>query len=313
MSVFTVVSEDQARAWLKHYTIGHLSLLEGIAAGIENTNYFLTTTHGGYVLTLFEKLTPDELPYYVNLMAHLAHHGIACPLPIERVDGEYISVLNGKPACIVTRLAGRPVETPGAAHCAAVGELLAEMHLAGGSYRRRMENWRGKAWWGKFVPQVQPLLNAEDAGLVADELRFQRSRDYTALPQGVIHGDLFRDNILFVGNRIGGVIDFYFAGSDTWLFDLAVTVNDWSMALPGELDPERLSAILDAYCALCPVTDLEKQLWPAMLRSAALRFWLSRLYDFYLPRQGEIIKAHDPAHFQKILQGHARETVTWPL
>ena len=308
MSVFTVVSEDQARAWLKHYTIGHLSLLEGIAAGIENTNYFLTTTHGGYVLTLFEKLTPDELPYYVNLMAHLAHHGIACPLPIERVDGEYISVLNGKPACIVTRLAGRPVETPGAAHCAAVGELLAEMHLAGGSYRRRMENWRGKAWWEKFVPQVQPLLNAEDAGLVADELRFQRSRDYTALPQGVIHGDLFRDNILFVGNRIGGVIDFYFACNDALLFDLAVTVNDWCVRPDATLDQVMSDSLVNAYHATRPLTGAEYLAWPAMLRAAAFRSWLGRLGYTYFPQAGEMTHTKDHGHFGRLLRQHRVHT-----
>ena len=304
MSVFTAVSADQASAWLKHYTIGHLSKLEGIAAGIENTNYFLTTTHGEYVLTLFEKLTLDELPYYVNLMAHLAQHGIACPLPIGRIDGQYLSVLNGKPACIVTRLAGRPLHRPGTAHCAEVGELLAEMHLAGKSYPRRMENWRGKAWWETFVPRVQPLLSGDEARVVADERNYQGSYDYTALPQGVIHGDLFRDNVLFTGDRIGGVIDFYFACNEALLFDVAVTVNDWCVRSDATLDEAMSEGLLTAYHGTRPLSDQERDAWPAMLRAAAFRSWLGRLGYAYFPQPGEMTHTKDHGHFYRLLQYH---------
>lgn len=304
MSVFTPVTEDQAAAWLKNYTIGHLSRLEGIAAGIENTNYFLTTTHGEYVLTLFEKLKFDQLPYYVHLMAHLAHHGIACPLPIERIDGDYVSLLNGKPACIVTRLSGRPVETPGAAQCTEVGELLAEMHLAGGSYRRQMQNWRGRDWWAKFAMEVRPLLAADESRLLVDELEFQLGQDYTGLPQGVIHGDLFRDNILFSGDRIGGVIDFYFACNESLLFDLAVTVNDWCLDRDGALDEARCASLIGAYHATRALCNAERDAWPAMLRAAAFRSWLGRLGYSYFPQSGEMTHTKDHGHFRRLLQQH---------
>ena len=156
-------------------------------------------------------------------------------------------------------------------------------------------------------------LSGDESELLQSELDYQDRLDLSALPRGVVHADLFRDNILFRGADIGGVIDFYFAGGDCWLFDLAVTVNDWCMAIPEGLDPERLCAMLDAHAKLCPATEAEEKLWPAMLRAAALRFWLSRLYDFYLPRSGEIIKPHDPKHFQTILQGHIAQQPRWPL
>lgn len=304
MSVFTPVSEDQAAAWLKNYTIGHVSKLDGIAAGIENTNYFLTTTHGEYVLTLFEKLTLDALPFYVHLMAHLAHHGIACPLPIERIDGEYLSVLNGKPTCIVTRLSGRPVDAPTAAHCAEVGELLAAMHLAGMGYKRHMDNWRGKVWWEKFVPEVVGLLPAEEARLATSELAFHGERDYGALPQGVIHGDLFRDNVLFSGDRVGGVIDFYFACNEALLFDLAVTVNDWCVSTDATLNPALAHSLIGAYHATRSLTDSERKTWPAMLRAAAFRSWLGRLGYTYFPQPGEMTHTKDHGHFRRLLENH---------
>ena len=187
------------------------------------------------------------------------------------------------------------------------------MHLAGKSYPLSMENPRGPAWRKQAAAKVWEFLSGEESELLQSELNYQNTIDLTALPRGVVHADLFRDNVLFRGTDIGGVIDFYFAGVDNWLFDLAVAVNDWCMASPGELNPERLTAMLDAYSTLCPVTAAEKILWPALLRSAALRFWLSRLYDFYLPRPGEIIRAHDPGHFRKILQGYAASGRGWPL
>ena len=305
MSVFTPVTEDQARVWLKNYTLGQLESLQGIAAGIENTNYFLTTTHGEYVLTLFEKLALDELPYYVHLMAHLAHHGIACPLPIEKIDGEYLSLLNGKPACIVTRLAGRPIDAPTTTHCAEVGELLAEMHLAGGSYKQRMENWRGISWWQEFVPRVLPLLPDDEAKLVSCELLFQMAQDYDRLPCGVIHGDLFRDNILFEAERIGGVIDFYFACNDALLFDLALTVNDWCVRADATVDGGLADSLIGAYHRVRTLGKAERSAWPALLRAAAFRSWLGRLGYSYFPQAGEMTHTKDHGHFRRLLEYHS--------
>ena len=311
MAVFTRVLRDELQTWLKDYSVGALIDFHGIESGIENTNYFVTTSEGEFVLTLFEILTPQELPFYLNFMAHLANHGIPCPRPIANLQNQYLGELKNKPASLVSKLDGTAVLKPTAMHCAKVGKLLANMHLAGKSYPMSMANPRGLVWHKQAAAKVWEYLSGEESELLQSELDYQDRLDLSALPRGVVHADLFRDNILFRGTDIGGVIDFYFAGCDCRLFDLAVTVNDWCVAMPGELDPERLSAMLDAYSKLCPVTGAEKKLWPTMLRAAALRFWLSRLHDFYLPRSGEIIKPHDPAHFEKILRGHIVHQPNW--
>jgi homoserine kinase type II len=304
MSVFTNVTEHQARAWLKQYTIGALSKLEGIASGVENTNYFLTTTHGEFVLTLFEKLSADKLPYYLDLMAHLARHGIPSALPIADIQGSFLGELNGKPACIVTRLSGRPVQHPDVEHCAEVGELLGEMHLAGKSFPSHMNNWRGSSWWKTFVPEVRPHLTGEAAALLQSELEFQLRQEHGALPRGAIHGDLFRDNVLFFENRIAGVIDFYFACDEALLFDIAITVNDWCVDSDDTLEASRVRALLQAYDALRPLTAEEQQAWPAQLRAAAYRTWLGRLGYVHFPQSGEMTHTKDHAHIRRILQRH---------
>ena len=302
MSVFTTVTPDQLSLWLRRYSIGPLVELRGIASGIENTNYFVTTTHGRYVLTLFERLAPEELPFYLDLMAHLAHHGIPSPLPIADQDNSLLGEINGKPAALVTRLCGEPVIQPAPAHCAKIGEVLADMHVAGRTFGTVQENPRGPHWWRWAAPQVMPFLDAPKAALLRNELAFQAGHRHDTLPRGPIHADLFRDNVLFDGMRVGGVIDFYFAGVDAWLYDVAITLNDWCVGSAGEVDEIRAVALLSAYRARRDFSAGERAAWPVMLRAAALRFWLSRLFDFYLPRPGELTHAHDPEHFRRILE-----------
>jgi homoserine kinase type II len=302
MSVFTRVTHEELSAWLKRYAIGALTDLQGIAAGIENTNYFVTTSHGRFVLTLFERLSAAELPFYLNLMAHLARHGIPCPAPIADRGGKYLGILNGKPATIVTCLPGAPLTAPGAGHCGQVGAVLGDMHLAGKGYGGKLENPRGPRWWREAAHAVTPFLDEARSGLLASELEFQARHRELDLPRGPVHADLFRDNVLFDGERIGGVIDFYFAGVDAFVFDVAVTVNDWCVDTAGEIDAERTRALLAAYRRVRDFTEDEREAWPVMLRAAALRFWLSRLYDFYLPRPGELTHAHDPEHFRRVLE-----------
>ena len=304
MSVFTPVSESRLAAWLNNYSVGALTALEPIESGIENTNYFVSTSQGRYVLTLFERLPAAELPFYLELMAHLARHGIPCPAPIADLADRYLSDLNGKPATLVTRLAGASLEEPGAADCAELGALLARMHLAGRSYGGYLENPRGPKWWRRAASELRSFLDSERAALVDAELRFQAQHRFADLPRGAVHADLFRDNALFDGGRISGVFDFYFAGVDCYAYDLAVCVNDWCLVDPERdrrLDEPKTRALLDAYHARRPLQPAERAAWPVMLRAAAFRFWLSRLHDKFLPRPGVLVKVHDPEHFRDIL------------
>ncbi|MDO8291329.1 MAG: homoserine kinase [Gallionella sp.] len=304
MAVFTSVSEAELTAWLGDYSLGQLLELQAIASGIENTNYFVTTSNGRFVLTLFEKLTADELPFYLNLMAHLARHGIPCPCPVANRRNQFLGELNGKPACIVSRLSGKSTTAPNIAQCAAIGAMLGQMHIAGQSFSQIMPNPRGAAWRTATAPQVRPFLDAEQAALLDSEIALHARQNWAALPQGVVHADLFRDNVLLEENRVGGLIDFYFACSDALLYDVAITVNDWCMDADGSLDAARAQAFLRAYHTVRPLLDSEREAWLLMLRVAALRFWLSRLFDLHLPRDGELIHAHDPRHFERILKNH---------
>lgn len=302
MSVFTPLPESTLAAWLRGYATGRLVELKGIAAGVQNSNFFVTTTLGRYVLTLFEAIPRAELPYYLHLMAHLARHGLPVPAPIADRDNEYLGTLEGKPAVLVMRLAGQSVMAPGEQHCARVGAMLAGLHLAGQSYGRRQDNPRGPAWRTATAAEVRSFLPAEEQALLDAELAFQAQVDSAALPAGAIHADLFRDNVLWDGDHIGGVIDFYFSGHDSLLFDVAVTVNDWCATPGGELDAARCAALLAAYHAERPFTAAERQAWPAMLRAAALRFWLSRAADLHLPRQGEMVLVKNPDEYRDILR-----------
>lgn len=304
MAVFTRVTEAEITAWLTDYSLGSLLELQGIPAGIENTNYFITTSNGRFVLTLFEVLKADELPFYLNLMSHLARHGIPCPAPVANGKNHFLGELNGKPACIVSRLSGKSVIQPNAANCAAVGAMLGQMHNASLSFGSSMENARGAAWRTNTAQQVKRFLSADDAALLESEVALQASFPSDQLPRGIIHGDLFRDNVLMDGERVGGLIDFYFACNDAFVYDLAITLNDWCMGAEQKLDVERAQAMLRAYQSVRPLAQAEIDIWPMTLRVAALRFWISRLYDLHLPRDGEMVTPHDPDHFKRILKNH---------
>jgi homoserine kinase type II len=306
MSVYTSVSPGELQAWLTRYALGDVLSFEPIAAGIENTNYFLTTEKGRYVLTLYERLPPEDLPFYLNLMAHLSRAGVPAPAPQPDRSGALWSMLNGKPAGVVARLEGAPVMMPGIHHCAAAGAALAQLHHGSETYRTRLGNRRGRAWWRQAARAVRPFLSAEQNALLENELQFQTRVDKPKLPTGAIHGDLFRDNVLFVGDAVSGIIDFGFAATDAYAYDLAIAVNDWCLtrdaSREGQPDPACERAMIDAYIQLRPLSDVEWAMWPSLLRAAALRFWLSRLYDLHLPRAGELTHAHDPAWFERILR-----------
>jgi homoserine kinase type II len=308
MAVFTPISDTLARELLADYTLGELRGLQGIAHGIENTNYFLDTDQGRFVLTVFERLSFSELPYYIELMRHLAERQVLVPAPQTRRDGQRLSTVSGKPAAIVSCLKGKWIPDPSPEHCEQVGVALARMHLAGTDFPIEQPNLRGLPWWEATVPRIVPHLDGRLAELLQSELAVQqafgRSALQAALPRGPVHADLFRDNVLFeTGPRLGGFIDFYFAGHDTWLFDLAVAVNDWCVDLStGVFDQARLQAFVSAYARIRPFTEAEREAWPMCLRAGAYRFWVSRLFDWYLPRPAQTLTPHDPRHFERILR-----------
>jgi homoserine kinase type II len=314
MAVFTPVSLDDLSGWITQFPLGKALSIRGISSGIENSNFFINTDSGEYVLTLFEKLEAEQLPFYLELMRHLAERGILVPAPVANRDEKILHQLNGKPAAIVSKLAGESQLAPQPVHCAELGAMLACMHMAAEDFPIRQPNLRGLEWWLQTTPAVLPYLPPELQQLLSSEVKFQQDfaagQVYAELPLGPVHADLFRNNAMFVGENLTGIFDFYFAGCDTWLFDLAVTVNDWCVDLDsGALDLPRLQAMLDAYRAVRPFTAAEQQAWQPMLRAAALRFWLSRLYDFYMPRAAEMLTPHDPGHFERILRLRISEAV----
>ncbi|GIK87373.1 MAG: homoserine kinase [Betaproteobacteria bacterium] len=312
MSVYTTVSAEDLDAWLARYAVGALVELKPIATGIENTNYFVTTAKGRYVLTLYERLPAEDLPFYLNLMAHLARSGCDVPAPEPDRTGALFSILNGKPAGLVARVEGAPVDRPDAAHCAAVGAALARLHLASQQYRARLSNRRGPAWWRQAARAVRPFLTPEQDALLQRELAHQQGYAKLRLPKAAIHADLFCDNVLFDGERVAGIIDFGFAATDFLAYDLAIAINDWCDDGDGALDAARMRAFVAGYHEVRPLTDDERTHWPDLLRAAALRFWLSRLYDLYLPRPGELTHAHDPSRFERILGRRAAAAPRMP-
>ena len=321
MAVYTEVSPAEANTLLESLALGSLQHMEGCSGGIENTNYFVTTDQAPYVLTLFERLSFEQLPFYLRLMKHLAVHGIPVPDPAANRDGDVLHTMNGKPASVVNRLKGKSELAPTAAHCKALGEVLARMHLAGREFGMSQPNLRGLSWWNETVPVVLPFISEPETHLLQSELAYQNhvasQSAYGALPRGPIHADLFRDNAMFAQDlaegeppQLTGIFDFYFAGVDAWLFDIAVCLNDWCVNLAdGSADLERSRALLQAYEAVRPLTAQERELLPALTRAGAMRFWLSRLWDLHLPREAAMLQAHDPGHFERVL----RQRIAAPL
>jgi homoserine kinase type II len=315
MAVFTPVTPEEAQLLFARLGLGAVRRMEPTTGGIENTNYFIDTDSGAWVLTLFERLTAGQLPFYLGLMHQLASRGLPVPMPRADPAGTLLHTVAGKPAAVVPRLAGRHDDNPGLDQIAQLGDVLARLHLAAADLPLRQPTLRGLAWWRETVPVVLPHLPADQAALLRDELAFIEhaagTPAWAALPGGPIHADLFRDNALFDTGADGhpkltGVLDFYFAGVDVWLFDLAVCLNDWCVDAPsGRIDDSRARALLDAYARVRPLTAGELRLLPTLLRAAALRFWLSRLWDWHLPRSAAVLSPKDPTQFERILRDRA--------
>ncbi len=313
MAVFTPVDLPSAQALATRLGIGEVHALEPVAAGIENTNYFVGSENGDWVLTVFERIEGAALDFCLRLMHHLAGRDLPVPGPRADAQGRLEHRLAGKPAALVPRLAGEHLQAPDLHHCAQLGSVLARMHREVADFEPAQPNPRGLAWWLATAPQVVPFIDQRQRDLLMGELSFQQqiaaSPAFAALPRGAVHADLFRDNVLFDGlpghERLTGCLDFYFAGVDSFAFDLAVCLNDWCLAEDdARLDESRTQALLAAYQRERALAPAEARLLPALLRAAALRFWLSRLADCHLPRDAALLAAKDPAHFERVLRRH---------
>jgi len=307
MSVYTDLSQDDIANILADYTLGTCKAFEGIAAGIENSNFFIMTDSGRYVLTIFERMDADELPYFMHLMHHLAGKGVACPDVMERKDGSLLFDIAGKQGCIVSCLPGRTLDTLNVAQLRSSGAALANLHMAGASFNEKRENPTGFTWLQQTADAVLEKMRAqygdEAANLLLDELRFQQSCTWEGLPCGVIHGDLFVDNILFEGDTVSGVIDFYYAHDAAYVMDIAIALNAQASLLE-DSDPVRMQAFLNGYQQVRKLEDTEKSALPLLLRLAALRFWVSRLYDALFPRGGAMTQTKDPEEYHRKLLMH---------
>jgi homoserine kinase type II len=305
MSVYTTIEESELKVFLSNYNVGQLDNFQGISDGIENTNYFVNTTGGSFVLTIFEQHSFEEMQYYLNLMHHLADHKVPSANPVADKQGLYLSQFKNKPIALVERLNGGGIINTTVNHCQQLGEAMGKMHAAGLSFDSRQANPRGPAWCQQTALKVFEKLSADEQNMLDLEVHFQKEKRHADLPRGVVHADLFRDNALWDGEKgrenFSGIIDFYYSCDDVLLYDLAVAANDWCTNEDFSLNRDKVFALLTHYNTFRPLADNEQEYWPAMLRAGALRFWLSRLHDKHFPRPGELVHTKNPDEFKAIL------------
>ncbi len=310
MAVYTDVSDEELEAFIGSYVIGALTSFKGIAEGVENSNYLVHTAGGPYILTLYEKrVSPADLPYFLALMEHLAARGITCPLPVHDREGRTLKELAGRPAALITFLEGLWVRRPGIEHCAGLGQALGRFHLAGQDFPMRRANSLSLPGWralfasiGSEADRIKPGL----AGVIEKELHHLEGHWPQDLPQGVIHADLFPDNVFFLGDKVSGLIDFYFACNDTLAYDIAVCLNAWCFETDGSFNVTKARALLQAYEAVRPLTKAELQWLPTLARGAALRFLLTRTYDLLNTDANALVKTKDPNEYLRKLRFHQR-------
>lgn len=310
MAVYTEVSNEQLDAFLAGYDIGAVLSVKGIAEGVENSNFLLVTGSGPFILTLYEKrVERDDLPFFLGLMDHLAARGISCPTPVHDRSGSALGTLAGRPAAIVTFLQGVWVRRPRTEHCAAVGEALARLHLAAADFGLRRPNALSLAGWKEIAAAAAPRADEVSPGLRAEieaELGALEARWPAGLPSGVIHADLFPDNVFFLGEKLSGLIDFYFACNDMLAYDLAICLNAWCFETDHSLNVTKARALLNGYAKVRPLSDAEVEALPLLARGSALRFLLTRLYDWLTTPAGALVVKKDPLEYYRKLQFHRK-------
>lgn len=314
MSVYTQVTTNDLQQVLTDYNIGGARRLEGISEGIENTNYYLTTDKGRYVLTLFEQLRESELPFFMTIMNFYAGNDIPSADPIATRTGGFLFRIRGLPAAIVSCLPGKTIKgQPTLEQSSQLGHYLGKMHKLAPQLQVSRPPERNHQWWQQTAQRVMPHLPSIEQELLCSELEFQQGQDFMAAPSGVIHADLFRDNALFVGNELTGILDFYYACNWPFIYDLAVVVNDWCCTGDPDGDRQMAKVIFEAYSQQRQLQAVEQELWPVALRAAALRFWLSRMQDKQFPRAGHLTHIKKPDVFRDILQRNRQQWIGWPL
>lgn len=308
MAVYTDVAAEELAAFLVSYDIGELLSYKGIAEGVENSNFLLHTTRGSYFLTLYEKrVAVGDLPFFLGLMGHLAAHGIVCPQPVKTRDGTTLGVLAGRPAAIIDFLEGVWPRKPNVTHCTAVGQALAKLHLAGRDFPMTRANALSVKGWRPLFDQAASRADTVQHGLKAfltAELDYLEARWPSDLPRGIIHADLFPDNVLFVGEDLSGLIDFYFACNDALAYDLAVCLNAWCFEADNSFNLTKGMAMLRAYDAVRPLEPAERASLPLLARGSALRFLLTRAYDWINTPEGALVKRKDPLEYVRRLRFH---------
>ena len=312
MAVYTDVSDNDLQGFVAGYGLGRLHSYKGIAEGVENTNYLVSTDRGPYILTLYEKrVAVADLPFFLGLMQHLAAKGLSCPLPVRDANGVVLGELSGRPAALVTFLDGVWPRRPEAVHCAGVGDALARLHMAGADFAIVRRNALGPQGWGELFARFEPQADSIAAGLrdlISRELHDLDRAWPRDLPAGVIHADLFPDNVFFLDQRVSGVIDFYFACNDMLAYDVAICLNAWCFETDFSFNVTKARALLSAYQKVRPLTAAEIAAMPALCRGAALRFLMTRAYDWINTPPGALVKPHDPNAYIRRLRFHQRVT-----
>lgn len=311
MAVYTDVSDEALASFLADYDIGQPLSFKGIAEGVENTNYLLQTDKGRFILTLYEKRTRlEDLPFFLGLMRHLSQKGVQCPTPVVDRAGVSLKRLAGRPAAIMTFLDGVSVRRPSAGHCATMGAALAGLHAASADYDASRKNALTVAGWRPLIKAVGERADEVALGLaedLEDEIAFLEAHWPADLPSGVIHADLFPNNVLFIGNRVSGIIDFYFAATDAYAYDLAICLNAWCFeADHSSLNITKAKALLASYCLVRPLSEREAALFPLLCRGAAMRFLATRLYDWLNTPKDALVKRLDPIEYWKKNRFHRR-------
>jgi len=301
MAVYTSINSNDLCEWFKEFNFKNLIDFKGISSGVTNSNFVIFMPDSKYILTIFEHNDIEELPFYVDLMTYLSKNSFLCPRPIENNSGQALALLKEKPALMVSFLDGKEIAIRHSRSCYSVGQYLARLHLATNNFPQSNKNTRGLDWMSVMDLNLKKYLSIEDQKIIELEINYHKEIDKVELPEGIIHGDLFMDNVLFLNGKVSGFIDFYYACNERFIYDIAIAINDWCIDKDGKINKLMYIEFIKGYQSERELTANEQDYMNVALRLAALRFWLSRLEDFHNMKEGEITSIKDPNHFKNIL------------